>query len=214
MAIYTPRGLKIRLPLPYVFGLLSRLSPKVSAFRVLKTTEGIESLPGMLAFVGGIISFLAHLAPLHIGLIVAIAQFAGSLGNRFGFYRIPGLVPLGTSFSYIEGYGPFFVIILVIGISTSNWVGVAAFLAGKIVGGVISFSVELWLMSRLRRPGCKGLTPSDLNFFAAYRLHASRIGVTTSVGLKDEEIEETHWMPTFVDLAMNWPKVVARFTQD
>jgi len=105
MAIYTPRGLKIRIAVPYAFGLMARLHPKVTPFRILKTTEGIESLPGMLAFIAGIIAFALHLPPLQIVLIVAAIQLVGKLINAFGLYIVPGLVNLGTLFSYISGYG-------------------------------------------------------------------------------------------------------------
>ena len=79
MAIYTPRGVKIRTSVPYAFGLMARLNPKVTPFRILKTTEGIESLPGMLAFIAGMVGFSMHLPPLQIALVIAACQLAGAL---------------------------------------------------------------------------------------------------------------------------------------
>ena len=57
MAIYTPRGLAINLPVSYSFALMKRLHPTVDAFKVLKTTEGLESIPAVLTFVTGIACF-------------------------------------------------------------------------------------------------------------------------------------------------------------
>jgi hypothetical protein len=131
MPIYTPRGLKIRIAVPYAFGLMARLSPTVSPFRVLKTTEGLESLPGMLAFIAGIVAFVMRLPPLHIGLAVGVGQVLGVLINLFGVYLIPGLVPLGTLYSYFAGYGIFLVTAAVVGFLFAGWQGVLAFFLGQ-----------------------------------------------------------------------------------
>lgn len=109
MTIYTPRGLKIRIAVPYAFGLMARLYPKVSPFRILKTTEGIEILPGMLAFISGMIGFAIHLSPFQIALVVATSQIIGALINFIGLIMIPGLVGLSTLFSYMSGYGIHFM---------------------------------------------------------------------------------------------------------
>lgn len=72
MAIYTPRGLKIRLSVDHAFTLMARLFPDVDAFKILKTTEGLESIPATLAFITGLASFSLHLHPLEIGFYVLI----------------------------------------------------------------------------------------------------------------------------------------------
>lgn len=58
MAIYTPRGLKIRLSIQYCFTLLARLYPEVDPYTVLKTTEGLEFIPSFLAVLASLICFL------------------------------------------------------------------------------------------------------------------------------------------------------------
>lgn len=40
MALFTPRGLKVRLPMSYAFALIARVYPRSDAFRVLQLTEG------------------------------------------------------------------------------------------------------------------------------------------------------------------------------
>jgi hypothetical protein len=214
MAIYTPRGLRIRIAVPYAFGLMARLYPMVSPFRILKTTEGIEYLPSMLAFASGIIVFIIKLSPLYIGLVVGGAQFVGVLINLFGFYLIPGLIPLATLFSYFAGYGIFFITILVVGFIFTGWQGVLAYLIGKLVAALVSQVLQFWQTSRYYKMIGHAFTTSEVHFFNAYRLHASQVGITTDVDLSDKEMEENHWGPTFEAFAIEWPQVVQRFTSD
>jgi hypothetical protein len=214
MAIYTPRGLRIRIAVPYAFGLMARLHPKVSPFRILKTTEGIEYLPGMLAFVSGIIAFILKLSPLQIGLVVGGAQLIGVLTNLFGFYLVPGLIPLATLFSYFAGYGIFFVTILVVGFIFTGWQGVLAYLIGKLAAALVSQVLQFWQTNRYCKTIGHAFTTSEVHFFNAYRLHASQVGITTDVDLSDKEMQENHWGPTFEAFAIEWPQIVQRFTSD
>ncbi len=214
MAIYTPRGLKIRIAIPYAFGLMARLHPKVTPFRILKTTEGIESLPGMLAFIAGMIAFSIHLPPLQIALVVAASQILGALINAFGLFIIPGLVGLGTLFSYISGYGIYLIAVIISGFVLGGWQAVAAFFVGKIIAAIVNQVLEFWQTSRYHKMTGHPFTGSEVSFFNAYRLHASRIGVTTDIDLSDDEMEEDHWGSTFQRFAMEWPEVVQRFTTD
>ena len=214
MAIYTPRGLKVRIAVPYAFGLMARLSPKVGPFRILKTTEGIESVPGMLAFIAGIVAFAMRLPPLEVGILVAAAQLVGILLNLFGLYVIPGLVALATLYSYLAGYGVFLVIVVAVGFVTVGWQGLLAFFSGRLAAGLVSTALGFWQTSRYHKLTGHAFTSSEVHFFNAYRLHASRVGVTTDIDLNDSELQEEHWGPTFEKFASEWPEVVRRFTVD
>jgi hypothetical protein len=214
MAIYTPRGLKIRIAVPYAFGLMARLHPKVTPFKILKTTEGIESIPGMLAFIAGMIAFAIHLPPFQITLVVATIQLVGKLINFFGFYIIPGLVGLGTLFSYISGYGIYLIIVIITGFVLGGWQAVVAFFVGKIIATVGAQVVEYWQTNRYHKLTGHPFTGSEVNFFNAYRLNALQIGITTDIGLDDDEIKEDYWESTFQQFAQEWPEVVQRFTED
>ncbi len=75
MPIYTPRGLKVRLSIDYAFALMARLHPGVNAFQVLKTTEGIESLPQSFAFLAALFCFVLKLTPSQIGVVVFAGPF-------------------------------------------------------------------------------------------------------------------------------------------
>lgn len=217
MAIYTPRGLKVRISIPYAFGLMARLYPKVSPFRILKTTEGIEILPGMLAFGAGIIAFVNHMPPIQIGFIVAGAQLYGVMINFLEVYTIhgliiPGLIPMSTLCSYLSGWGLFWILSSIIGFIFVGWQGVLAFFVGKIAVMAISQILDFWQASRYNKMVGYPLTSSEVNFFNAYRLHASRLGISTDIGLKDEEMSEDYWGPVFENFALKWPEVVSRFT--
>lgn len=193
---------------------MARLSPSVSPFRVLKTTEGIESLPGMLGFIAGMVAFGMRLPPLQIGLAVVGGQILGVLINLFGLYVIPGLVSLGTLFSYLAGYGIFLATAVAVGLVTVGWQGVLAFFIGRLVAGLASVVLGFWQTSRYHKLTGHAFTASEVHFFNAYRLHASRVGATTDIDLNDTETEEEHWKPTFEAFAMEWPQVVQRFTID
>lgn len=214
MAIYTPRGLKIRIAVPYAFGLMARLHPEVTPFRILKTTEGIESLPGMIAFIAGMIAFAIHLSPLQIALVVAACQLVGALINAFGLYVVPGLVGLGTLYSYVSGYGIYIIAVIIAGFVLRGWQAVVAFFVGKIIAAAVGQVLEYWQTSRYHKLKGYPFTGSEVSFFNAYRLHASRIDVTTNIDLSDNEMEEDYWGTTFKRFAMEWPEVVQRFTSD
>lgn len=214
MAIYTPRGLKIRIAVPYAFGLMARLHPKVTPFKILKTTEGIENMPGMLAFIGGLVAFGLHLTPIQIALVVSISQLVGALVNAAGLYVIPGLVGLATVYSYISGYGIYLIAVIITGYILGGWQAVAAFFTGKIIAAAIGQVLEFFQTKRYHKLTGYPFTGSEVSFFNAYRLHASRMDITTNIDLSDEEMKEDHWSTTFQQFAMEWPQIVQRFTTE
>ncbi len=74
MAIFTPRGLKIRLPVDYAFALMARLYPKVDAFKVLKTTESLELIPSVITLLTGLVCFYLRLPAFEIGYMFLLLQ--------------------------------------------------------------------------------------------------------------------------------------------
>ena len=137
MTIFTPRGLKIRLPFNYAFALIARLYPEVDAFKILKTTEGIESIPSFITFATGLVCFYLRLPLFQIGLYVFIASIAGFLITSYGLYMVPGFIQLGTFYSYIAGYGILLILLSVYGFITIGWLGIAVFFFAKISKFVI-----------------------------------------------------------------------------
>lgn len=201
----------MRLPIPYAFALMSRLHPQVSAFTVLKTTEGLEYIPAALSFVTAVTCALLRLPPVHFFLAVLITESAGLIVNQLGFYSLPGLVAFGTAYSYLAGWGVLLVVAVVATFVTIGWTGVLAFFAAKLLAWLVS-QVLQWSFARKSARMGRALTFSERHFVNAYRLHAVRLGLSTDVGLGPSEENEDSWRPAFDRLASEWPQVVARFT--
>jgi hypothetical protein len=213
MAIYTPRGLKIRLPVNYAFALIARLYPRVDAFQVLKTTEGIESLPGAFAFLTGLVSFFLKLS-LQIGITIFVVTVLLATMTRYGFYVFPSVVKLGTLYSYLAGFGILLIVLLALGFFLVGWRGVVAFVVGRLLGGLVNGVLNWHRAVYYHSVIGDAVTASEVNFINAYRLHASTLGVTTDICVSDDEMLQDNWYPAFVALTMKWPEVTARFTYD
>ncbi|MCY4379077.1 MAG: hypothetical protein OXC39_04530 [Candidatus Dadabacteria bacterium] len=232
MALYTPRGLKIRLNINHAFALMARLYPKVDAFKVLKTTEGIESIPGMLAFIAGVLSFSLGFETYQIGLYTFLACVLGMIiTTRYlnlehlllffafideklvGIFRVlvPRLPGLGTLYSYVSGFGILLVVLIVYGIISVGWKGVLAFFIGRIAAELVNLVITFRVMKKIYSETKVPFTTSEIHFFNAYRLHASKLGKTTDTTVSEEELKEENWIECFKDLESKWPEVVERF---
>ena len=213
MPIYTPRGLKIRLPVNFAFALMARLHPHVPPFRVLKTTEGIEGIPATTSFLVAIVCFALSADPVVTGVAVFVTSATAASLNRYGLFVVPGLVGLGTAFSWVSGYGVLLIGLLAFGYYRCGWQGVAAYFVGRGVAGALGGILE-WHESRkaFELIGFP-VSASERNFINAYRLHAGDLGLSTDITVPDEELSEENWMHVFVEFAGEWPDVAARFTR-
>jgi len=214
MAIFTPRGLKIRLATDLAFTYIARLQPKFTAFQVLKTVEGIELIPSTFAFITGLYLFLNDYSPTDIAIYVGLATLIGGLITTFGLYVIPFMVRVITGLSYLHGFGIFTIGIIVTGLLTIGWKGTLFYFIGRYSAALILFIIDTWQMKMAHKKTGFALTASERNFFNSYRLHASRIGVTTSLELEDGELESDKWKLTYMMLQLKWPEVTARFTNN
>lgn len=211
MQVYTPRGLKVRLEVEYAFALMKRLYPKVDAFKVLKTTEGLELLPSAVTFIATIIAYVMKLEAVAIAITAFTSFLITYMITFFGLYIIPGLPALGTLYSYISGYGIAFIIIAVTGYLTIGLPGVVAFFIGRVLAGITCMIIESNEAKRTYNKTGIALMGSEKNFLNAYRLHAKSIGVTTDVSIDDEEMREENWIECFEDMARKYPEAAARY---
>jgi len=224
MAIYTPRGLEINLRVPYAFALMQRLYPKVDAFKVLKTTEGLESIPAALAFSSGLACFYLKVGYYHIALYSFVFFIAGVIITFLGL-MVPVLPSLGTFYSCVSGFGILLVGFVVYGFVTVGWRGVMAFFVGRYGAGIVGWAIDFWNARRIYARYRVPLHLSELNFLNAYRWHATERSDAISFGeyqsefkrkmdiaVSDEEMKEENWKPCFDDLALTWPEVASRFT--
>ena len=218
MAIYTPRGLKIRLSLQWTFGLLGRLwkvDRSTDAFRVLKTCEAIDHIPAVLAYACGLA--VAVLAPHQSWAIVVARPVAAVLGvlltqmGAFAVLRPAGILAAGRAWSWISGYGVLFLVAGGVVYAVAGWPGVAFWLAG----GIAAFFAGETVGARMARARYgrldDSLTSAEVNFFNAYRLHADQLGLTRNLLLEDGEQKSETWLECLVDYAKNYPAAVRRF---
>ncbi|MCC5848737.1 MAG: hypothetical protein JJU29_11650 [Verrucomicrobia bacterium] len=216
MAIYTPRGLKIRLSKDYAFALMARLYPRVDAFRVLQITEEVINMAAVMTYISGIVVFTMRLDPLMITVVVGGTNFAFKMAHLFGLFIPPItlILPLSRVYSWVSGYGVFLIGIPVFGFFTVGWKGVVAFIVGRIVASVFAGVINYKFTKIVFNKTGVFLTASERSFFHAYRLVADRVGVTRSLEVTDDEMDPDNWGEVFDDLMMKWPVVVSRFTED
>lgn len=216
MALFTPRGLKVRLAKPYAFALMARVFPKADAFRVLQLTEEVENLPALAGFVAGVVAFSMRLPPIQICIVVFAAVFVFRLIHLFGLFVPPFtfLLPVSRIYSFVTGYGVLLIGLLVFGYFAAGWQGVLAFVVARVSCGFIVWPIEMWWMRRVHQQVGFPFTASERSFFHAFRLLANRFGVSTDLNVSDQELAPARWEHVLVDLALKWPVVVGRFTDD
>jgi len=214
MALFTPRGLKLRITKSYAFALMMRLFPQVQAFRILQLTEEIDNLPQLGGFLAGLIAFLLQPEPIAIGItafattaVLRIAHLRGLL-----FPPISWMISLSHPYSLVSGYGITTLAVLALGYFMSGWVGVCWYLGGLVASSVLFWFIELQVSRATHKKTGIVVTASERSFFHAYRLTAERNGKSTSLEVSDEELAPSHWMLCFLFLSKQWPEVVARFT--
>jgi hypothetical protein len=212
MAIFTPTGLKIRLRTDEAFTLLARLHPNFSAFQVLKTVEGIEGIPALLAFFAGVFGFVSRSTNYEIAIYVAVSSIIGGIIIMFGSFLTLYLVRLSTLASYLQSFGILTIVVIATGFFTVGWKGILFYYLGRVSGWVINSIIDGILTKILQKKVGLPLTSSERSFYNAYRIHASRIGITTNIELEPGELESRSWEIPFNKLEREWPKVTARFT--
>lgn len=216
MAIFTPRGLKVRLPVRYAFALIARLYPHADAFRVLQLTEAVENLGRLATLISGIIVFSIRLEPIHIALAAFVAVSLMRIVHLLGLFVLPFtlLIPISRIYGLLCGYGVLFVGLVVFGVITVGWRGVGGFFVGRVAAGILCGLAELIYQKHLYRKTGIAITSSERSFFHAYRLEAARLGASTDLATTESELASTNWGSVFADLAVKWPEVVSRFTDD
>ncbi|MFQ5464216.1 MAG: hypothetical protein ACE5E5_16510 [Phycisphaerae bacterium] len=218
MSLMTPRGLKIRLELPWAFTLLGRLwkvDCRTDAFRVLKTCEGIESMPSFLSWLLGLaVAFYPGRPEWAIIVAIAGARIAGQLLmdlGRFDVLRPLGLLWLGTVWSYIAGWGLIHIPAIITLLLVFGWKDAGCWIAGHVAAVVLAAAIGFYFTKRYFRSTGFPFTSSETNFFSAYRLHADRLGLTRDIEVNDDEMETGLWEECLEDYARKYPEAVARF---
>jgi len=216
MAIYTPRGLKIRLDQAYAFALMARLFPRIDAFRVLQLTEEVENLTSLAIFIAGIVVFAARLDPVIVAVAVGATCFSFRMSHLFGLFIPPFklLLPLSRVYSLFSGYGILLIALLVFGFFMAGWRGAVAFILGRIAAGLLAGAIDMAYAKYVFKKSGLAITASERSFFHAYRLSADQLGGSRSLEVSEEELRPENWKGVFNDLLDKSPVVVSRFTTD
>ncbi|HHV63321.1 MAG TPA: hypothetical protein GXX51_11875 [Firmicutes bacterium] len=199
MILYTPRGLKIRLPIPYVFALIKRLYPERSAYQVLTTAEAVDEIPSFLCNVALLTALFTKASFWGTISASTIAVLLGKVIIWNGLFLIPGLPTMALIWSYLPPSFLRMPFIAILGFVLAGWTGLWAVLLAYLMVTVLGEAASL-LFGKLRsKPGFI-VTESEMCFFDAYNLHASAVGaITKNVGVSDEELEESNWILPFME---------------
>ncbi|MEN6423870.1 MAG: hypothetical protein ABFE13_00795 [Phycisphaerales bacterium] len=216
MAVYTPRGLKIRLDQAYAFALMARLFPHIDAFRVLQLTEEVENLASLATFIAAIAAFAAQLDPVMTGIVVGTTHFSFRMAHLFGLFVPPFrlLLPLSHIYSWLAGYGIFLIMLLALGYFMVGWEGLVAFTVARVAAGWLAGGIDLAYARFIFKKTGAMITASERSFFHAYRLSADQLGITRSIEVDEEEMKPANWQHVHADMTIKWPVVAARFTPD
>ncbi|HLP49476.1 MAG TPA: hypothetical protein VK154_01190 [Chitinophagales bacterium] len=185
--VFTPRGLKVRIPPEVVQIYTDRLHPNYTAIEVLKITEAVDDIPSSIGLSVGVFAFLTNLPPLQIALYVGLATLAGEFITTFGLVQ---LIPvwLLTVQSYVRRFGFFTIATILTGLLTVGWVGTLFYFIGHYFASIIFFyGVDYWLMKKAHTETGLTMTASERNFFNAYQLCAASMGVTTNLEMDENE---------------------------
>jgi hypothetical protein len=213
MAIFTPRGLKIRLRTDVAFTYLARLHPKVKAFEVLQTVEALELLPSLFAFGAGIFLLVNNYPPYAVALWVFISSYSGGLISLSG--RTPAVfIWLSKRLSLIDGYGLFTILLIAVGLFFSEWENTVFYFIGRYSASFILFLQQMFIGRSLKKKFGNAVTISEMNFFNAYKFHANRVGAKTGLDLRPYELENGKWFEAYSLLESEWPTITARFTDN
>ena len=124
------------------------------------------------------------------------------------------LLPVSRVYSFITGYGILLIALIIFGYVTTGWQGVLAFVIAQVFCAILVWFIEfLWTRRAYDRDGSV-ITASERSFFQAFRLIARRSGVSANLEVSEEELQPSHWKHVYYDLAIKWPIVVSRFTDD
>jgi hypothetical protein len=220
MPFVTPRRLRINLDLPWAFSLIARLraaDPRTDASRVLATAESVHHVPSVLAAIFGLVAVFVPGRPLWVvPLAIILGGVLGFFLLRYGLFLL--ISPLGLLFlARLWTASPVFPgllahVLLLAAINICfpvSWPILVLWILGHLIALCLC-----WLLARyLLKPVSVGagvvISPAEMSFFHAYRIHAERLGLSTDINLSEMEIESEDWKACFLQYALKHPRAVA-----
>jgi hypothetical protein len=213
MAIFTPRGLKIRLSKEESFSLMYRVTKAANVFNFLKTVEGIDTLPIVMTILSAYLCLLLDFNLTQAFFIVLGIRIVFGLLNILGIVNY-NLVRICKLITYFQGFGILTILLGIVAyfVKGINWVYIL--IGAKFLGDTIIWVFELYEMRRFAKYHKVFVSSSERNFFTTYKLYAKKAGVTQSVSVSDEEIESGTWKVNYAFFELTWPEVTRRFTEE
>lgn len=216
MPIYTPRGLKIRLARKYAFALIGRLHGKETAFRVLQLTEEVENLGGLATTIAASVALYYRVEHFQMAWICFGTSLAMKLVHLFGLFIPPitFLLPFSRVYSFVSGYGIMLIPLTIIAYFVGGWWLIAGMLGGRMAASMIGGILDMLHMRLTFKQTGFAFTASERSFFHAYRLLANKHGITKDLNVSEADQSPIVWMPSYIELAVAWPVVVSRFSEE
>jgi hypothetical protein len=208
-AVFTPRGLHVRLPSHVAFGLMARLRPKVRPSEVLATTEAIEFTPTAVGKLLALLGFALQLAPVPIMAVAALGRVVPNLLALAGLARGGlGWTAVGRLYRPVAGRGLSLLAVAVLGALLDGPVAAVAFLAGTMVGGIVNMLTDVLLMRRADPRFRQPLSSTERFFLDALRLHAARSGQPLDLDHAPATAreDEAAWRAALADYAAEHPE--------
>lgn len=204
-AIFTPRGLHVRLPPDVAFGLMAQLWPKVRPSTVLATTEAVEFSPTAASKLLALLGFALQLTPVSIAILCALGRVVPNLLALAGLFRSVGWTALGRLYRPFAGHGMTLVVVAALGAVIAGPLAAMGFLVGTLVGGIMNLLVDFVLMRRLDPRFQLPLSSTERFFLGALRLHAADSGQSLDLRQPPTDDEDASWRAALADYAAEHP---------
>jgi hypothetical protein len=204
-AIFTPRGLHVRLPTHVAFALMAQLRPKVRPSKVLATTEAIEFTPTALSKLLALAGFALQLTPAAVAVLCALGRIVPNLVALAGVPRGSGWTALGRLYRPLAGYGLTLVAVAALGALIAGPFAAVGFLIGTLVGGIVNMLVDFLLMRRADPRFRQPLSSTERFFLDALRLHAAGSAQRLDLEQLPVTAEDGPWRAALTDYAAEYP---------
>jgi hypothetical protein len=206
-AIFTPRGLHVRLPTQVAFGLMAQLRPKVRPAQVLATTEAIEFTPTATSKVLALVGFVLQLPPPVILGLCALGRVVPDLLALAGVIHGPRWTALGRLYRPLAGRGGLTLIgVTAAGALIAGPIAALAFLVGTLVGGTVNMLVDFLLLRRIDPNLKQPLSSTERFFLQALQEHAAGSGQALDLEQAPVTAKDGAWRAALADYALEHPE--------
>ena len=206
-AIFSPRGLHVRLPTQVAFGLMAQLRPKVRPAEVLATTEAIEFTPTATSKLLALVGFALQLPPPVILALSALGRVVPDLLALGGVIHGPGWTALGRLYRPLAGRGGLTLIaVAALGALIAGPIAAMAFLVGTLVGGTVNMLVDFLLLRRIDPRLKQPLSSTERFFLQALQEHAAGSGQALDLEQAPVTAEDGAWRAALADYAQEHPE--------